>query len=246
MRFSFSLQSILAALEEPFNPNLLIDELSKDQELEHLFSADAGVWEKYTIREHTLMVFSIFERFHAPHLNDQERSFFRLFLALHDIGKPLAIEQTGDKKNQSEFTAPILHDALEQCDIKGKWLKLAVELETHDLIGQYFKDQLSIEETAQQLKKIAERTGFSVQEVLHYMTTFFQSDAGAYTVAAGGKQSLDHLFEFEKNMMRFSSKMVPGTHFTLQSPQQKYLMLMPQSPAMSDGQGNPSLRPHQN
>lgn len=108
MNFACSAPLILAALEDPFNPDLVIDQLAQDQDLARLFAADAGVWERYTIREHTLMVLWIFERFQAAYLRESEKRFFRLFSALHDIGKPLAIQHTGDKKKQAEFTGPIL------------------------------------------------------------------------------------------------------------------------------------------
>lgn len=110
---------ILAALEDPFNPDLVISRLSEDQVLARLFAADAGVWEGYTIREHTLMVLGIFERFQLSQVSKSEKLFFRLLLALHDIGKPLAIEQTGEKKRQAEFTGLILQAVLEYCGLKN-------------------------------------------------------------------------------------------------------------------------------
>lgn len=73
-----------------------------------------------------------------------------------------------------------------------------MELEHHDLLGKYLKDQVSIDEAVAQLGRIADVTGFSSTEVLRYLTIFFQSDEGAYTETAGGKYSLDYLFEFDE------------------------------------------------
>lgn len=223
MRFAFSAPSILAALEDLFNPDLLISRLSEDHELARLFAADAGVWEKYTIREHTLMVLDIFERFQASHVSESERRFFRLFLALHDIGKSLAIEQTGEKSNQAQFTGPILAAVLKYCEFEERWVRLVVELEHHDLLGQYLKDQVSLDEAVDQLEDIADITGFSSKEVLQYLTIFYQSDAGAYTETAGGKYSLDYLFEFDEttHQMLFSKHMHSNAHFKTKSPSSK-------------------------
>jgi hypothetical protein len=89
------------------------------------------------------MVLGVFERFQAKWLTEHEKKFFRFFLVLHDIGKPLAIEKTGDKQNQSQFTTPLLQAALEQCQFEQRWITLAVEFEKYDILGQCLKDQLT-------------------------------------------------------------------------------------------------------
>jgi len=74
------------------------------------FNADSGVWEKYSIKRHTLMVMGQFEKYFSK--SDLPASIskrlFRAFLALHDIGKPDPIKKTGDRRNQHLYTIEIM------------------------------------------------------------------------------------------------------------------------------------------
>lgn len=106
-------------------------------------------------------------------------------------------------------------------------MRIAVELEHHDLLGQYLKGQVSLDEAVAQLESIAKATGYSTKDVLRYFTVFYQLDAGAYTETAGGKYSLDYVFEFDKDCSRmaFSDAKTKNTPFDVVSPKDKYALL---------------------
>jgi hemoglobin/transferrin/lactoferrin receptor protein len=84
-----------------------------------MYAQDAGVSEGYSIGEHTGMVLDMWSKQASPAQLDDlssrlEMDVPRLMhstLLLHDIGKPLAIQE-GEKWRQHEFTLPIMADVL--------------------------------------------------------------------------------------------------------------------------------------
>lgn len=107
-KLSFGRKDLDTVLNQnPFKPEDLVGLFTKDWGLD--YEADAGVWEGYTIRQHTLMVMGQFEKYfsHSSLPANMDRNLFRATLALHDIGKPEAIRM-GGKHLQHEYTKPKL------------------------------------------------------------------------------------------------------------------------------------------
>ena len=101
----------------------LIDNFKKDPSLKELYLGDAGVTEGYTIEDHTKMVMDNFENFYtntdwqSPLLT---KNGFRLMLALHDIGKKVAFEETGDSTIQHEYTGLVVPNILKMLNVSER------------------------------------------------------------------------------------------------------------------------------
>lgn len=166
----------------------IIQILSEDSIFHDYFQADAGVFEGYTIIQHTLMVLDLFE--------DQYGSFLRAFkirvpkeirllpllkftLALHDIGKPLAIEK-GSKRRQHEFTLPLLAQQLEKFNFSKAESKLSLALVGHDILGKVAKDELSVEEGLTQLERFSQEAEVAFETFCALQTLCYVVDAAAY------------------------------------------------------------------
>lgn len=174
------------------NPQLnakgIIAALSQDAELAKLYAADAGVWEGFTIAEHTLMVFeNLRDQFPVFHkkfdwqmpesLRLQE--LLRLTVALHDIGKPIAIAK-GDKKLQHEFTLQILTVQLKKLAFLPPEVRLAEALVGHDFLGEMVKGRASAAETLPQLSKLAKTADVEFRNYFPLQAMFYCIDAAAY------------------------------------------------------------------
>ena len=188
------LQEILD--DKDFNSQELIDFLRAD--VGDRFEADAGLWEGYSIKEHTLMALGQFEKYFASQNFPKyfSRGIFRLFLALHDIGKPDAIAQ-GDKNLQHKFTVPIIRKILAKYCIGKTQTDIACALIDIDIPGDYIRDRISLECAVQKLHQNAKRAKLPTEKFFELLLIFYKCDAGSYTVDAGGFESLDFLFEFD-------------------------------------------------
>jgi len=179
-----------------------------ERDLGKKFNADSGVWEKYSIKRHTLMVMGQFEKyFNKSDLPASvSKSFFRVFLTLHDIGKPDAIKKTGDRRNQHLYTVGIMNSMLGQLDFREQEIKIALALVSGDPIGDYIKGKRGGKRTTEGIAQLADDAGLPFYDLLKLLLVFYQCDAGSYTEDAGGLKSLDRLFKFDrkKGEMGFS------------------------------------------
>lgn len=128
------------ALEVDYSPERLVEALKTDPKLAHLFESDAGLLEGYTIEEHTLFVLHQFERYFSREaLPDMKVETFRLLLALHDIGKPLA----DPAHNQRERTLEILDSLASSLPISSREVAALKLIIGHDLFGGVLKKALA-------------------------------------------------------------------------------------------------------
>jgi hypothetical protein len=178
-----------------------------EPDFKSLLDADSGVWEKYTLRRHTTMVLGQYRKYFRdkplPHL---DHPFFETVLALHDIGKPLAIA-AGDKRLQHDYTVPIMRAVLGKLDFPARQIDIALAVVHGDTIGHYLKDEEpDMERYVAELEERASHSGLSTEDFLRLSSMFFQIDAGSYTEDADGLRSLDALFSFhpEEGSMTFS------------------------------------------
>ena len=70
----------------------------------------------YTIKEHTINVINQFERYFASQFSEIEIEIFRLFLLLHDIGKPIA-HKKGNRDNQYSETIKIISENKQELNL---------------------------------------------------------------------------------------------------------------------------------
>ena len=75
-------------------------------DLEELYNVQVR---HYTIKEHTMNVLNQFEKYFSNSFSEIEIDVFRLFLLLHDIGKPIA-HKKGNRDNQYSETIRIISE----------------------------------------------------------------------------------------------------------------------------------------
>lgn len=198
------LDEVLGSLD--YTPKALIALFERD--IGKKFNADSGVWEKYSVKRHTLMVMGQFEKYFGK--SDLpagiSKIFFRVFLALHDIGKSDAIKKTGDRRNQHLYTVGIMGSVLSELGFSEQEIKIALVLVSGDPIGDYIRGKKGGERTTEKIAQLADDAGLPFYDFLKLLLVFYQVDAGSYTEDAGGHKSLDHLFVFDKKkgQMNFS------------------------------------------
>lgn len=74
---------------------------------ESLLDMPSGVWEGYTVGEHTEAVLRVFETTFEPSIPTELLPLMKLALVVHDIGKGLAVAQVHDRGRQKEFTEQV-------------------------------------------------------------------------------------------------------------------------------------------
>jgi hypothetical protein len=212
--------------EKEFNPSSLIGLFEKNFGSD--YQSDAGVWEGYTIKQHTLMVMGQFEKYfgHSPLPAGVDRNLFRTMLALHDIGKPEAIRM-GGKHLQHEYTEPKMNSILSQLDYSQQEKDLALAVATGDSIGNSLKSG-DIKNSAEEIIQSAQRAKLPPEEFFDLLTVFYRADAGSYTEDAGGKRSLDDLFQFDRE--RKELRFAPHTNETIAKLKEKVLSLKETKP----------------
>lgn len=214
--FTFSLELVQKALEkDPFDPQSLIEALSTDETLKALFEADAGVWEGYSIQTHTRMVFNVFENFQLNNIPEEiSLKLMRTLVAVHDIGKPLALKAHGNVLRQHEYTSPLVQKVLIELGFNAKEINLGLAIIKQDFLGNLFRGIDNLETVAQQITDVSKKnTHLNPNTFLKILKIYYMSDAGAYTSQAGkgvtdyAPDSLGRIFAFnpENKTMEFSA-----------------------------------------
>ena len=202
---SFTRKALDAVLNShEYSPSKLVNFFEKKYHAD--FAADAGVWEGYTLKQHTTMVLSQFDKYFSkqPLPAETDINFFRVILTLHDIGKPEAI-RNGSKHFQHKYTKPKLFATLDELGYTDKEKNIALAIVDGDFIGETIKTGKTIE-NAKKIIRAAQSTNMPTEEFFNLLTVYYKSDAGSYTRDAGGYESLDYLFIFnqEKITLHFA------------------------------------------
>ncbi|MFI5351263.1 MAG: hypothetical protein ACHQ2Z_17090, partial [Elusimicrobiota bacterium] len=190
------------------DPSALIAELKTAPFLKEQYESPSGVVQGYSLERHTLMVLGQFEKyFQGPLPAGVDRGFFRLILALHDIGKPQAAAYGFDGK-QHRFTQEIMKVYLGRLNFPPGDIDLALRLMAADPIGPYLRAGGSPTGAAAQIKAMHRGSSVPLSEFLDLLLVFYMADAGAYTKDAGGWNTLGRLFIFDHAgpSMRFAPK----------------------------------------
>jgi hypothetical protein len=192
--------------------NLNIDIENESVNFAEEFGKDVDVWEKYTLRSHTLLVLNQFSKYDI--YNNQafpdwlDKKSFRIFLVLHDIGKPFAIKR-GSKKNQGIYNKIFVENILSKLGVPNT--KFFAELVSEDIIGKYIKEKCSLDESISAIAEHASNSGMDIKKFYISLMILFMCDAGSYTKDSGGLESLDWLFQFDPigRELSFSEKIYP-------------------------------------
>ncbi len=199
IKISFSREDLDPIINSSdYSPEKLINLLRKD--FKDLYDADSGVWEGYSIKDHSLMVMRQFEKYYQDDsfFNKVSKSFFRFLLSLHDIGKSLAIKK-GDKNYQYSFSLSIVKNIFQQLSFSKKDYLLFKAIIEADVLGSYLKGS-NISEAVFKIIKKSKEANLGLLDFLNILEIYYKVDAGSYTKDAGGKESLDYMFNFKSSI----------------------------------------------
>ena len=184
----------------------LINLFKKD--FHKIFESSVGVWENYTLEQHTTFILTQFDRYFSNKKLPGKVSvkLFRVFLALHDLGKPKAVKE-GNKGLQYEYTKELINEILGRLDFSNSEIKICLSLVDGDPIGQYLYTD-NLKDAKKQTSERARRANVPINEFFELLLIYYKCDAGSYTKDAGGLKALDKLFIFDhKNKeLKFSKE----------------------------------------
>ncbi|MEO6508645.1 MAG: hypothetical protein ABIO02_01715, partial [Patescibacteria group bacterium] len=206
-------QNIRSIVEsEDYTPTMLIEALKSSPYIKTLYEMSAGVQEGYSTEEHTDMVMNQFEKYFSNAFESSviSREELRLLLALHDIGKPMAVRVTGSTEAQHEYTKKVMNYALQSLELSPTKVDTLISLVDQDIIGEYFKGSISAGDATTQITELSSTIGVTSSDLLATLRMFYISDASAYTTDAGAPGGLDNVFSFQQdgngNHVSFSQK----------------------------------------
>lgn len=160
----------------------LLNILCIHPELNHWYNQKVGGPDNLTLYQHTLDVMKNYTKFFKgkQKVFDEEKLFL-LHLALHDIGKPMAISN-GNKNDQHEYSIELI-DRIK--DILGRESEVIETIKTilnGDPLGKYLNPKVSQskEVTIDQVKQMATNLGADVKEFWTDLVIYYQCDAAGY------------------------------------------------------------------
>ncbi len=186
--------------KKDFTPSELIQTLKKSPFMQHLYESSVGVWEGYTLDQHTLMAMGQYEKYFADRWKSPliSQEGFRMMLSLHDLGKPLSVQIAKTTSQQHEYTMKFLPGIIQGVGFKPQEMEVMVAIANQDYLGEYLQGHLTGEDAAESIRDAAQESGIPVSQFFELLKMYFMCDAGAYTEDAGGSASLDRLFVFRK------------------------------------------------
>jgi hypothetical protein len=199
----------------------IVDYLKQNPEFGEYYSHDSGVWQNYTLEEHTLMVMGQFDRYFSDEFESDliSKGQFKLMLALHDVGKPLAVALYDDRSRQHETTLEIIPVALEDLEMDEKTKRLITAIPTQDIMGKFLKKHknverdknkvvISVEEAESKVRELADYLEVPPSDLFDLLYMYFLSDTSSYTHDANPgmgeppserHEDLDHLFVIDRS-----------------------------------------------
>lgn len=177
------------------SPKILIESICKvNPSLKQLYSTKVR---HYTIQRHTTLVLNEFDKYFNSLDIEFDKKSFRVFLALHDIGKPIA-EREGNRHEQHKYTVQILNDIWDKLQTTIP-LRVVIALAKEDLLGLYYQNRLNINDTAIGINNLAEYCDMNILSFFKLYMLYYQCDIAAYTEDAGGFRFLDNMFSYNLN-----------------------------------------------
>lgn len=125
---------------EPFEPEKLIDALKSNNILNTYFLTRIR---HYILETHTLLVMREFEKYFGNIEMPISKNTFRLFLALHDIGKAKAFKQ-GNKKLQHIYSVNIIKKIRQHLPLEELEVDIFLALVETDILGEYLQNKATI------------------------------------------------------------------------------------------------------
>lgn len=170
------------------NPQALLDYLRHRQGLGSLLDLKASAKGTETVGEHTLLVLKRFNELEpnfdfgavdTDGVTSRLVDLLRATLALHDIGKGVAVEK-GDLDKQHAFTLPILEKSLKASGFDAKEIALAKALVNNNLLGDLARGAISQDDAHAKLLALAKESGLEPHAMYRLLSAVWMADAGAH------------------------------------------------------------------
>jgi len=181
-----------------------IDYYNSSPELKQLYDSRVR---HYTIKQHTKLVYGQFFKYFDNIELPIKKELFLAFLALHDIGKPIA-EKSDNRNNQYIYTQLII----ERTNINWSTYSFTVTeknivllLASTDCIGEFFQNKKDIQTVSRELYDLGQKSGLGIGQFFYLFMVYYQCDVAAYTADAGGIKFLEHLFEYKNDSKVFDN-----------------------------------------
>ncbi len=125
-RFSNMMSEALDEFVSTANGWELIELVSQNPECKALYDKDAGIWEGWSVGQHTASVIDFFDAYYSASLPDNMQSLMKLILLAHDIGKGVAVEKHCPQKEENQIYVDTLLDDLNIKDSIKEVVKFAI------------------------------------------------------------------------------------------------------------------------
>lgn len=188
-----------ALATKPYDCRKVISILKQIDEYKTAYTSLNSKKRNYSLEEHTIMVCEMFESYFAETYNERcGIEAFRLLLCLHDIGKPLSLEN-GDKEHQWKYTVQMIEARKADLPFSENDYLTGISLISDDPLGLYIRNKINIQEAKNRIIKMLNASGFgiTVENFFKLLSVYYQTDAGAYT-AEGYIGDKDGFFEKPK------------------------------------------------
>jgi O-acetyl-ADP-ribose deacetylase (regulator of RNase III) len=153
----------------------------------------------YSIKEHTINVLNQFEKYFSNSFSEIEIEVFRLFLLLHDIGKPIAYKK-GNRDNQYSETIRIISENKQNLNLSDNDFLLFKALLGADSLGLYMQNKISLDDTYFKIIEQSNLSKLDVKSFFYLLSVYYQCDIASYTKDAGGLKYLEYLFGYQNGL----------------------------------------------
>lgn len=173
------------------------------------YSLWAGTGEGCTIKEHTEGVLASAKRFQLydsiPAKAKITHAEFRLFLALHDVGKGFAVKEhpSADatrKELELRYNSSIIQKVMQATGVSQEKIDIFLAMQKHDTLGMYFKEEQDLSTTRQQLREMAQEANLPYSVFLELFRIYHMADASSYLFL------LTRIFRAEGSSLSYSER----------------------------------------
>jgi len=200
-----------------WNPEEIMAYIKTNPKLKKLYNLSAGLWEGFTIGEHTETTLRVFEDSFSNEVSDQIKPIMILALLSHDLGKGVYVKDGG---NCEELTSKYCKELCSMLGVSDQATQIVEYLvcESQKYTTEYF-----IRKNPQAMENFKLRTGEKLQEIFNNrvsirmikavcsMGVMLQTcDSGAYT-RYGITRDQDDNFKYFNGDDRFTMSMEKPT-----------------------------------
>ncbi|KAI1697057.1 hypothetical protein DdX_18720 [Ditylenchus destructor] len=101
-------------------------------------------------------------------------------IALHDIGKGIALEKFGNSEKQHVYTNPLLEHAMQELGYTAEEVKFAHSVVSEDPLGDLIKGVTNLDDTFALIKSLAEKANTPIGVYYKLLTHFCLADCLFY------------------------------------------------------------------